>query len=411
MSDSKRGERMAKKKIIITAIILIASFAVYWFIFINKSEQTTSESLQTILATKGDLSSTVNATGTVVLKAGAEVKVGSRISGQLEDLPVEVGTQVNEGEIIAQLQKGDLEALVAKAKAELELAIAELNIIKKGARAEEIEKTKANVAQAEANFQLAENELERYKTLFAQEAVSLQQLQQKENEWKIASAKLIQAQTELELLENKYTEEDLLRVEAKVNEADAVLKNAQIQLSYATIRSPISGMVASITTQKGETVAAGNTAPTFVTIVDLNRLQVDTYVDETDIGKVKLNQKANFMVDTYPNEEFYGIVTAVSPKSVIENSVVYYIVTVTIDDTKGLLKPDMTANVSIVLEDKKDILTIPTKAIIIEDGEKIVKVLEAGQMIRKKVETGWSDPTTTEIISGLNVGEKIVIND
>ena len=400
------------KKIIISALLVsVVGTVSVWLVFFNQTEKVSSENLQTVFAAKEDISSNVTATGTVVPKAGAEVKVGSRISGQLEKLLVEVGSEVKEGEVIAQLQKDDLEAAVDKVEAEVQLALAELSTIKKGARPEEIEKAKANVAQAEASLNLAENELTRHKMLFEQEAVSLQQLQQKEKEWKTAIAVLNVAETELELLKNKYTEEDRLKAEAKVKEAQAALKNVEVQLSYATITSPISGMVASISTQEGETVAAGISAPTFVTIVDLNRLQIDTYVDETDIGKIKLGQKALFMVDAYPNEEFFGTVTAISPKSIIENNVVYYVVTVSIDDTKGLLKPDMTANVIITLEGKTGILTIPSKAIKRENGEKIVYVLNNNQVIKTTVTTGWSDHDSTEIIDGLAEGDEVIISE
>lgn len=193
--------------------------------------------------------------------------------------------------------------------------------------------------------------------------------------------------------------------------ASAALEHAKIQLSYATIRAPISGVIASVSTQEGETVAAGLTAPTFVTIIDLNRLQVDAFVDETDIGKVKIGQKAVFTVDTYPNKDFEGIVRAIYPKAIIQENVVNYDVVIEITSPiKNLLRPDMTASVTIYQEERLGVLMIPQKAVQREGSNKFVLVkMPDDTLQRKTIKTGIRSGNNIEIVSGLNEEEVVVI--
>src|SRR4030042_3031009 len=122
----------------------------------------------------------------------------------------------------------------------------------------------------------------------------------------------------------RVKEQAIRTARAQVMQAEAALRYAQTQLSYTRIVSPIDGVIASVSTQEGETIAAGLTAPTFVTIIDLARLQVDALVDETDIGRVKAGQSATFTVDSFPDEDFGGTVTAIYPKAIIDQNVVDY---------------------------------------------------------------------------------------
>ncbi|HEB68301.1 MAG TPA: efflux RND transporter periplasmic adaptor subunit, partial [Desulfobulbus sp.] len=195
--------------------------------------------------------------------------------------------------------------------------------------------------------------------------------------------------------------------------ARAALQETRVRRSYATITAPISGVIASVSTQQGETVAAGLNAPTFVTIIDLNRIQVDAFVDETDIGKVKIGQKTIFTVDTYPNKEFSGRVSAIYPKAIIQDNVVNYDVVVEIDSSfKELLRPDMTASVTIYQAVRKGVLMLPRNAILRENGRKFVLVQAAkGQLRKKAVQTGASSGNTIEIVSGLTEGDTVVVEN
>jgi macrolide-specific efflux system membrane fusion protein len=199
---------------------------------------------------------------------------------------------------------------------------------------------------------------------------------------------------------------------AQLEQAKANLEFAKVQLDYTKITAPIAGVVASVSTQEGETVAASFAAPTFVTIIDLARLEVWAYVDETDIGRIQVGQSAIFTVDTYPDTDFEGVVTAIYPKAVIQDNVVNYVVTLKITDHKGkTLRPEMTANVTIYLEARKGVLTIPLSAIKRERGERFVMVLEGEKKVSRKVKTGWTSNGLIEIVSGLQEGETVIISE
>jgi macrolide-specific efflux system membrane fusion protein len=206
-------------------------------------------------------------------------------------------------------------------------------------------------------------------------------------------------------------ERDCKAAQAQVNLLKETIKYNETQLSYATIVAPISGIIASVSTQEGETVAAGLSAPTFVTIIDLSRLQVDTFVDETDIGRVKNEQPAIFTVDAYPDKEFSGKVIAVYPKAIIQQNVVYYDVIIAITNTEGLLKPDMTASVTISAGNRDNVLSVPNKAVKRESEQKVVYILQNDKAVRKTVKTGWKDSNYTEILEGVTEGETVIIGE
>jgi RND family efflux transporter MFP subunit len=202
----------------------------------------------------------------------------------------------------------------------------------------------------------------------------------------------------------------LAELKAAVDRAKAVAAKAEVTLSFATIRAPLSGVVASVSTQEGETVAAGLSAPTFVTIIDLDRLQVDAFVDEVDIGKIRVGQKALFTVDAYPAEEFAGQVAAIYPKAVIQENVVNYDVVLTVDEQEGCtLRPDMTASVTLFLARREGVLAVPSAALQRKEGETVVTVLDAGVASEVAVKTGWKDGPWIEVLAGLTEGQTVLL--
>jgi RND family efflux transporter MFP subunit len=205
---------------------------------------------------------------------------------------------------------------------------------------------------------------------------------------------------------------DLAQREARAEHARAIAARdaAQIERSYAVIRAPISGTIASVSTQEGETVAAGLSAPTFVTIVDLRRLQVHAYVDEVDIGEVRVGQVATFAVDAYPARDFSGKVDAVYPTATIQDNVVKYIVAVDIvDDSAYLLRPEMTASVRFALAER-EVLAVPTRAIRRDGGRNVVFVRGDDGDVARPVRVGWRDGAWIEIVDGLRAGERVLLN-
>ncbi|MEA1997524.1 MAG: efflux RND transporter periplasmic adaptor subunit, partial [Gemmatimonadota bacterium] len=275
-----------------------------------------------------DFSSTVLAAGVVTAQVGAEVRVGARVAGKVERLYTNIGDRVEKGDVIAQLEKDDIEATVNQRKAELELARSRLLSLER-LFPKEIEKEEADIARWQATVTLARKELARKEDLLKDDLASEQDLDQAQEQLAVARAEHVSANKTLELTRTKYTE-DIKLAGIEVQSTKATLANAEAQLSFTTITAPISGVIASVSTQEGETVTAGLNAPTFVTIIDLNRLQTDSYVDEVDIGKIEPGQRAVFTVDAFQQREFEGIVKAVHPKAVIQDNVVNYVVEIDI---------------------------------------------------------------------------------
>jgi len=319
-----------------------------------------STDLRSAAVIRRDISSAVRATGIIKPMVGAEVRVGSRISGVVRNLYTSIGARVTEGELLAELDATELQARLDQALAA------------------------ASVAQAELEY--AETDLRRKRELLRTGGVTRAELDQVENAARVGA----------------------LRVE----EAGANVTYAQTQLRYAKIYAPISGVVASVSTQEGETVAASFTTPTFVTIIDLDRLELWAYVDETDIGRVEEGQRAVFTVDTYTDTDFEGQVQSIYPDAVIENTVVNYITIIRIGDRHGkILRPEMTAYVTIYLETRDDVLAVPRGAIRRDGGRYVVRVLQDGVVEDREVRVGWRDEDFTEIVEGLTEGETVLVGE
>jgi len=412
--EEKAGTMGNGRKLVWTsgiALMLVLAGAAGWY-GLMRPTVTTGPALAPV--TRRDLSAVVTATGTVKAMVGAEVKVGSRIPGRVERLAVQVGDRVKAGQTIARLEQDDLQAAVGKARADLAAAEAKLATVKNGARPQELQTAEAALRQAEANQLLTEANLDRYRQLYQDGGVALQQVDTAARDYDVSVAQVRTAREQLSLTREKYTVEDLQYAEAQVLQARAALRIAEANLGYANITAPMGGVVASVSTQQGETVTSGSAAaqaPTFVTIIDLSRLQVDAYVDETDIGKVRVGHEATFGVDAFPDKEFSGKVTAIYPKALIQQNVVTYDVVITIDNREGFLRPDMTANTTITVAKRDQVLAIPNQAVRREDGDRVVFVQEGDRLVRRAVKTGWKDKTYTEVLSGLKEGERVVVGE
>jgi multidrug resistance efflux pump len=350
----------------------------------------------------------VSAVGGVKPQIGAEVKVGSRISGRLMRLHANLKDQVRKGQVIAELEKADLEATVAQCRAEAQLAEAKLSGLDE-VFPKEIAKAETDVARWEASVTLARKDLDRQHDMLKENITSRKAEEQAQERLDVAQAQWDAARKTLELLRTQHTE-NLKQAQAERDRARAVLANAEVQLSYAVITAPISGVVGSVSTQEGETVAAGMNAPTFVTIVDLSRLQVEAYVDEVDIGKVTVGQRAVFTVDAFPADEFEAKVLAIYPKATIQDNVVKYVVALEIvTPYEGRLRPEMTTSVAIQLE-ARTVLAINAKAVQRDSGKNVVFVKLNGRPVPREVKLGWKDGLWTEVAGGLEEGQEIFLD-
>lgn len=242
------------------AILLLAAVAATEFYVIrSKERRPATEGVRTVHPEWRTVGNTVNATGTVRLRVGSEVRVGSQLSGIVKKLNVTVGSHVRAGDEIAEIDDAPIQARVAQAEAQAQLDC-------------------ASMERAQVNYERAHQ---------------------------LASEQLIPVQQEQDL--QLAFGEAQARYEKSLRDRDLV----KVDLSYVAIRAPISGIVASVSTQEGETVAAAFTAPTFVTIIGDNSLQLVAMVDETDIADVKPGNPVSFKVDSYPSRDFPGIVNRV----------------------------------------------------------------------------------------------------
>jgi RND family efflux transporter MFP subunit len=319
---------------------------------------------QSAVVRKTSLQETVVATGVIRPVVGAEVNVGSRLSGTVTSLPVEVGKRVEVGQLLAKLDDTALQAAADQANAE--------------------------VALSRPRVALAGAMLERRKRLAEKGLASDEDLDVARSELDIANAQL--------------------------QEALARQRAALINLSYAEISAPISGVVAAVSTREGETVAAGFSAPTFVTIVDLERLEVLAYIDETDIGRVFIGQAASFKVDTYPDMSFSGVVTAIQPSAELRENVVNYVIRLEFEGPEQApgpaytLRPEMTAHVRLVIADRENALTAPRNALKRRDGRQYLLVQRGEQWVEQAVRTGWRSESEVEILTGVQAGDRVALN-
>ncbi len=317
------------------------------------------DDVETARVKRGTLQRTVVATGVIRPEVGAEVNVGSRVSGRLVDLPVQVGDVVTPGDLLARLDATELEARIEQANADVAVARAEL------AQAR---------TDAARRGRLAEQGI-------------------------LAAVDLDLARRDLEV------------AEARSRNAAARLRGAEINRDYTRITAPIRGVIADVTTREGETVAASLAAPTFVTIIDLDRLEVRAFVDETDIGRVFLDQAATFTVDTYPKVEIAARVTAIEPKAEIQSNVVNYVVILAFDTPEEVtLRPEMTAHVRLELARRVNVLTAPRNVVHRRDGGEYITVQRQGAWREQAVKTGWRTDGTVEILEGLSEGEIVRIH-
>lgn len=311
-------------------------------------------------AARRDIGAVVKATGVIKPMIGADVKVGSRASGVVERLLVRIGDTVQKGQLLAELDLRELRARSGQAAAALESA-----------------RASASYAQAD--------------------------LRRKRD---LATAQLI-SPSDLDLAERASAVAEQQR-----KEAEATLEYARTQLGYGRIDAPIAGIVASVSTQEGETVAASFAAPTFVTLLDLSRLEVWAYVDETDIGRIRTGQKARFTVDTYPDQEFSGRVTAIYPQAELRDNVVNYVTVVRFDSPKDhTLRPEMTAAVRIALESHENVLAVPRRAVRREGSRAYVVSPRGNETARVWVTTGSRDEVYWEITSGLREGDEVLVGE
>lgn len=374
------------KKILIGIAIVIVLGIVAFFAFRKKEN---GLNFRTEKISKGDIVEMVTASGNV--NAVTTVLVGTQVSGTIKTIYADFNSPVKKGQLIAQIDPAIFEAQVEQARANLFSA-------------------KANLEKADASFIDAKRTMERNKALFSKDLIARSEVDTAETNYETAKAQINASK-------------------AQVAQSEASLKVAETNLRYTRIISPVNGIVVSRNVDVGQTVAASFQTPTLFTIAqDLTKMQIDTNVAEADIGKVKQGQDVEFGVDAYPGVIFKGKVSQVRNAPINVQNVITYDAVILVGNPELKLKPGMTANVSIIISAKKDVLRIPNAVLRFsmpdKDKDKNKKAQQKGQgqkgagvwiisdgkPKRLPVSTGVSDGSYTELISGeIKEGQEVVV--
>jgi RND family efflux transporter MFP subunit len=360
-SDTWLGKSGAVKRLLLlcSAIAILALGGVVLAHVFAKQSGNGPQNEDFVRVARRDVGSVVKATGIVKPMVGAEVRVGSSASGVVSRLYVRIGDRVKKGDLLAELDSRELSARRDAAEAAVRLA--------------------------SANLTYTRTDLQRKRDL---------------------SEAAVVARSELDLAQQAYGVAEQQYEQAQANLGDAIT-----QLGYTRIVAPITGTVESVSTQEGETVAASLAAPTFVTLLDLSRLEVWAYVDETDIGRIQVGQKASFTVDTYGDYEFQGRVTAIYPQAQIRDNVVDYVTVIRFQPPPDrVLRPEMTTTVTIALEQHKNVLALPNRAVHGEGGSPFVMVRHGNTTEQQWIAAGLRDDSYCEILNGLREGDEVLVN-
>jgi len=352
---------------------------------------------------RGDLAKSVVATGKIEPITKVEIK--SKASGIVQKLYVDFDDKVKEGQLLAELDKEQIQAAVRSAEAAL--AAAQAN---ERAAAADVERAKVDAESPDVPLLL--RAYQRAQQMAKDGVVSQSSLDDAQKAYELAVNK--QQGARAQLVTNKAK---LAQAQAQVQQAQAALASAQEDLHYATITAPIAGTVLSRDVEVGDAVSSilvlGSSATLVMTLGDTSQVYVKGKVDESDIGKVYLGQPARIKVESFKDKTFNGKVTKIAPMGVEKDNVTTFEVRVSIDNPGGELKANMTANAEVILDEHKGVLMVPEGALIYDKDKKAsVQVPDPnakGGMRKVAVTIGISNGVKTEVLSGLKEGDQVIL--
>ena len=375
-----------KKRFFILLGLLVAAGAAYYF-FSNNSKQETTYLTESV--TRGNVEKTVVASGSV--ESVNEVDVGAQVSGKITKLYVKLGQEIKKGEMIADIDSTTQINTLNTKKAALVSYQAQLKA----------KKTAYDVALSSYN---------RLSKLYTQKATSLDSVN-------TAKSTLDNAKAEMEA------------IEANIKQAEIEVNTAETNVSYTKITAPMDGTIISVPVSEGQTVNANQTTPTIVTIADLSKMKIKPEISEGDITKVKAGQKVSFTILSDSQTLYHSVIDSVDPANTTTTdssstssstsssnsnsttSAIYYYANVLIDNPDRTLRIGMTTENNIKIANAKDVLLVSNMAIQKRDGKSFVNVLnDKNQPEQREVETGVQNDFHTEIKSGLNEGEKVIVS-
>jgi HlyD family secretion protein len=352
---------------------------------------------------KGDLAKSVVATGKVEPITKVEIK--SKASGIVKKLYIDAGDRVKKGQLLAELDKEEIAARVAQAKAQEEASTA-------SAKGTEADLERAKVDAEGPDVPMLKRAYERSQGMAKEGVVSASALDDAQKNYELALNKQNVAKAQLQVLKAKIGQ-----AQAQVAQDHANLTQLEEQLSYTTITSPIDGIILSRDVEVGDAVSSilvlGSSATLIMTLGDTSEVYVKGKVDESDIGKVYLSQPARIKVESFKDKTFNGKVTKISPMGVEKDNVTTFEVRVSINNPGGELKAAMTANAEIILEEHKNVLQIPEGSILYDKDKKASVEIpdEKGKEGKRKiaVNIGISNGAKTEVLGGLKEGDQVVL--
>ena len=403
MNGNGNGKRKRRKRIIYISIAAGCVLLIAVGLIAATSGGTKIDPSKLGKVEKGDLAKSVVATGKVTPITKVEVK--SKASGIVKKLLVEAGDNVKKGQLLAQLDKDEIQAQVAQSQAELQAAVAS----EKGAEADY---ERAKVDAEGPDVPPLKRAYERAQGMAKEGVVSESALDDAEKNYTMALNKQNVGKAQLVVLRAK-----MAQAEATVAQDRAHLKQLEEQLSYTDIESPIDGVVLSRDVEMGDAVSSilvlGSSATLVMTLGDTSEVYVKGKVDESDIGKVYLGQPARIKVESFKDKTFQGKVTRISPMGVEKDNVTTFEVRVSINNPGGELKAEMTANAEIILEEHHNVLQIPEGAILYDKDKKAsVEIPDTKAKDGKRkvaVNIGISNGAKTELLSGLKEGDQVVL--
>jgi HlyD family secretion protein len=369
---------------------------------------------QFAIADCGDIVSQVTATGTVA--AVTTVQVGSQVSGNIAELYADYNSEVKKGQLLAKLDPQLFETQVQQAEASVRAAQMTLNNDKAS-----IATMKANLSKAAVDVKDKQRKLNQQQQLMDEGLISRDDFDTAQAALNAAISSQDAAEAQLQSAQASYNAD-----EARLQQALAALQNAKVNLEHTLIYSPVSGTVISRSVDRGQTVAASMSAPTLFTIgEDLKKMQVNTNIDEADVGEIKTGMPASFTVDAYPGETFEGRISQVRMAATTVQNVVSYSAIINIENPQLKLKPGMTANVKILIQKVSDALRVSNAALRFRPENRNAAMQATSEKFRTAVwlldertadlrpvfvQLGLTDGISTEVVAGnLRSGDRVVI--
>ena len=420
----KISRKSAIKWGVITLIIVALGALAYTFL---KPEETTPNYL-TATVEVGDIENNVMASGKV--KALNTVDVGAQVSGEVKRLYVEVGDEVQKGDLIAQIDQVTQKNNLSNEQASLEQSEAALQ----SAQAESLSKQAAlksaysDLASRQSELKQAQSDFARLQDLVAIDAISQQEYDTQATSVETAKAAVANARAAIDTAKAAIatTEANINSQQAALRKSRTNVSTAEEDLSYTTIRAPISGTVVSITTEQGTTVNANQTAPTLVTLADLSTVRINAQISEADVINVSAGMPAYFNIIGNPDKQYDATLTAIEPapeqisSTSSTDAAIYYVGYVEVPNPDRLFRIDMTAQIYIIVNEAKNTLLVPSTVIqekrAKEEGKsttgKFVRVLkDDGTVEERTVEVGIDNRVNAQILSGLKEGEEVIISE